>query len=139
MKNSSRPGVIARRSPPLSGPSGTAPAPTGMFALRDPPRAIARSYPARAGRQAARLRRRAAAGSAPPRRRLWRTNSYEPMNGPIPPSTATATPRRRSMTRRRTAAMHASDIAIQPRPCAIPKIASSGCRPGTSQTTSSTV
>ena len=61
------------------------------------------------------------------------------MNGPMPPSTATATARRRSITRRRSATRQASDIAIQPRPWAIPKIASQPDRPGTSQTTSSTV
>ena len=58
-----------------------------------------------------------------------RTRS-EPMNGPMPPSTATATARRRSITRRRSAAMQASDIAIQPRPWAMPKIASKPARPG---------
>ena len=43
------------------------------------------------------------------------------------------------MTRRRSAARQASDIAIQPRPWAMPKTASQPASPGTSQTTSSTV
>jgi hypothetical protein len=38
------------------------------------------------------------------------------MNGPTPPSTATATASRSSTIRSRSAAMHASDMRIQPIP-----------------------
>jgi hypothetical protein len=53
-------------------------------------------------------------------------NSQLPKNGPIPPSTATATANRNETILMRAAVMHASDMPIHKSPCVHPSTNVSG-------------